>query len=63
MGEIILGNRLRAFAAIALYLFWMPATTIFPGLVTDDIGDEAAEYLLDDRWDGLWTRNLMVPRI
>ncbi len=28
---------------------------------TDDIGDEAAKYLLDDRWAGQWTRNLMGP--
>jgi uncharacterized protein YbjT (DUF2867 family) len=26
---------------------------------TDDIGDKAARYLLDDRWAGQWTQNLM----
>ncbi len=30
-----------------------------PWISTDDIGDEAAQYLLDDRWAGQWTRNLM----
>jgi uncharacterized protein YbjT (DUF2867 family) len=30
-----------------------------PWISTDDIGDEAAKYLLDDRWSGQWTRNLM----
>jgi uncharacterized protein YbjT (DUF2867 family) len=30
-----------------------------PLISTDDIGDEAAKYLLDDRWSGQWTRNLM----
>jgi uncharacterized protein YbjT (DUF2867 family) len=30
-----------------------------PWISTDDIGDEAAKYLLDDRWAGQWTRNLM----
>lgn len=32
-----------------------------PWISTDDIGDEAAKYLLDDRWAGQWTRNLMEP--
>jgi uncharacterized protein YbjT (DUF2867 family) len=32
-----------------------------PWISTDDIGDEAARYLLDDRWAGQWTRNLMGP--
>lgn len=32
-----------------------------PWISTDDIGDEAAKYLLDDRWTGQWTRNLMGP--
>jgi uncharacterized protein YbjT (DUF2867 family) len=32
-----------------------------PWISTDDIGDEAAKYLLDDRWAGQWTRNLMGP--
>lgn len=31
----------------------------FPWISTDDIGDEAAKYLLDERWAGQWTRNLM----
>lgn len=30
-----------------------------PWISTDDIGDVAAHYLLDDRWAGQWTRNLM----
>ncbi|MUG99384.1 NAD(P)H-binding protein [Scytonema sp. UIC 10036] len=30
-----------------------------PWISTDDIGDEAAKYLLDDCWAGQWTRNLM----
>jgi uncharacterized protein YbjT (DUF2867 family) len=32
-----------------------------PWISTDDIGDEAARYLLDDSWAGKWTRNLMGP--
>jgi uncharacterized protein YbjT (DUF2867 family) len=32
-----------------------------PWISTDDIGDEAAKYLLDDRWSGQWTCNLMGP--
>jgi uncharacterized protein YbjT (DUF2867 family) len=32
-----------------------------PWISTDDIGDEATRYLLDDRWAGQWTRNLMGP--
>ncbi|MGL5807032.1 MAG: NAD(P)H-binding protein [Xenococcaceae cyanobacterium] len=32
-----------------------------PWISTDDIGDEAAKYLLDDRWSGQWTRNLVGP--
>lgn len=32
-----------------------------PWISTDDIGDVAAHYLLDDRWVGQWTRNLMEP--
>ncbi|GAA6619232.1 NAD(P)H-binding protein [Scytonema sp. NUACC26] len=32
-----------------------------PWISTDDIGDEAAKYLLDDCWAGQWTRNLMGP--
>lgn len=30
-----------------------------PWISTDDIGDVAAHYLLDQRWAGQWTRNLM----
>ncbi len=30
-----------------------------PWISTDDIGDVAAQYLLDDCWAGQWTRNLM----
>jgi uncharacterized protein YbjT (DUF2867 family) len=32
-----------------------------PWISTDDIGDEAAKYLLDHSWAGHWTRNLMGP--
>lgn len=32
-----------------------------PWISTDDIGDVAAHYLLDQRWAGQWTRNLMEP--
>jgi uncharacterized protein YbjT (DUF2867 family) len=32
-----------------------------PWISTDDIGDEAARYLLDDRWAGQWSWNLMGP--
>ncbi|NMG06464.1 NAD(P)H-binding protein [Brasilonema sp. UFV-L1] len=32
-----------------------------PWITTDDIGDEAAKYLLNDGWAGHWTRNLMGP--
>lgn len=32
-----------------------------PWISTDDIGDEAARYLLDESWAGKWTRNLMGP--
>ncbi len=32
-----------------------------PWISTDDIGDEAAKYLLDDGWAGQLTRNLMGP--
>jgi uncharacterized protein YbjT (DUF2867 family) len=32
-----------------------------PWISTDDIGDEAAKYLLNDCWAGQWTRNVMGP--
>ena len=32
-----------------------------PFISTDDIGDVAAQYLLDDSWAGKWSRNLMGP--
>jgi len=32
-----------------------------PFISTDDIGDVAAGYLLDDLWAGQWSRNLMGP--
>jgi uncharacterized protein YbjT (DUF2867 family) len=32
-----------------------------PWISTDDIGDEAAKYLLDTHWAGQWTHNLMGP--
>lgn len=33
-----------------------------PFISTDDIGDIAAQYLLDDSWAGKWSRNLLGPR-
>jgi uncharacterized protein YbjT (DUF2867 family) len=39
--------------------FPYPSDHDIPWISTDDIGDEAAKYLLDDRWAGQWTRNLM----
>jgi uncharacterized protein YbjT (DUF2867 family) len=44
----------------AVYFPYASAHDI-PWISTDDIGDEAANYLLDDRWAGQWTRNLMGP--
>lgn len=32
-----------------------------PFISTDDIGDVAARYLIDDSWAGKWSRNLMGP--
>lgn len=32
-----------------------------PFISTDDIGNVAAQYLLDDSWAGKWSRNLMGP--
>lgn len=50
-------------------LFFLDRTVYFsyandhdiPWISTDDIGDEAPKYLLDDGWAGKWTRNLMGP--
>jgi uncharacterized protein YbjT (DUF2867 family) len=39
--------------------FPYPSDHDLPWISTDDIGEEAAKYLLDDRWAGQWTRNLM----
>jgi uncharacterized protein YbjT (DUF2867 family) len=39
--------------------FPYPKDHDIPWISTDDIGDEAAKYLLDDRWAGQWNRNLM----
>ncbi len=36
-----------------------PISPLWEQISTDDIGDEAAKYLLDDGWAGQWTRNLM----
>ena len=33
-----------------------------PFVSADDIGDVAAEYLMDEDWAGQWTRNIMGPR-
>lgn len=32
-----------------------------PFVSTDDIGDVAAEYLMDEHWAGQWARNIMGP--
>ena len=39
--------------------FSYPSDHDIPWISTDDIGDVAAQYLLDRRWAGQWTRNLM----
>ncbi len=39
--------------------FSYPSDHDIPWISTDDIGDVAAHYLLDQRWAGQWTRNLM----
>jgi uncharacterized protein YbjT (DUF2867 family) len=39
--------------------FSYPSDHDIPWISTDDIGDIAAHYLLDQRWAGQWTRNLM----
>lgn len=39
--------------------FSYPSDHDIPWISTDDIGDVAAHYLLDRRWAGQWTRNLM----
>lgn len=36
-------------------------THAIPFLSTDDIGDEAARYLLSEQWAGHWQRNLLGP--
>ncbi len=41
--------------------FSYPSDHDIPWISTDDIGDVAAHYLLDQRWAGQWTRNLMGP--
>ena len=41
--------------------FSYPSNHDIPWISTDDIGDVAAQYLLDQRWAGQWTRNLMGP--
>jgi len=56
----IFWSKSRRFEAIALYIFVMLNHDI-PWISTDDIGDEAAKYLLDDDWAGQWTCNLMGP--
>ncbi len=42
--------------------FSYPSDHDIPWISTDDIGDVAAHYLLDRRWAGQWTRNLMGPK-
>jgi uncharacterized protein YbjT (DUF2867 family) len=37
--------------------FPYPSDHDLPWISTDDIGDEAAKYLLDDRWAGQWIRD------
>jgi uncharacterized protein YbjT (DUF2867 family) len=41
--------------------FTYPSDHDIPWISTDDIGDVAAQYLLDRHWAGQWTRNLMGP--
>jgi uncharacterized protein YbjT (DUF2867 family) len=41
--------------------FSYPSDHDIPWISTDDIGDVAAYYLLNQRWAGQWTRNLMGP--
>ena len=41
--------------------FPYPSDHDIPWISTDDIGDVAAQYLLDQLWAGQWTRNLMGP--
>ncbi|GAP96908.1 NmrA family NAD(P)-binding protein [Leptolyngbya sp. NIES-2104] len=41
--------------------FPYPSDHDIPWISTDDIGDVAAQYLLDQRWAGQWIRNLMGP--
>lgn len=45
----------------AAFFFPFPEEHDLPFISTDDIGDVAASYLLDTRWAGHWTRNLMGP--
>jgi uncharacterized protein YbjT (DUF2867 family) len=42
------------------YFTYSPEHDI-PFISSDDIGDIATQYLLDDTWAGKWTRNLMGP--
>ena len=42
--------------------FSYPSDHDIPWISTDDIADVAAQYLLDQRWAGQWTRNLMGPK-
>jgi uncharacterized protein YbjT (DUF2867 family) len=39
--------------------FPYPSDHDLPWISTEDIGDVAAQYLLDQHWAGQWTRNLM----
>ncbi len=41
--------------------FAYPSDHDIPWISTDDLGDVAARYLLDRRWAGQWTRNLIGP--
>jgi uncharacterized protein YbjT (DUF2867 family) len=41
--------------------FPYPSDHDIPWISTDDIGDVAAQYLLDQHWAGQWARNLMGP--
>jgi uncharacterized protein YbjT (DUF2867 family) len=42
--------------------FTYPSDHDIPWISIDDIGDVAAQYLLDSHWAGQWTRNLMGPK-
>jgi uncharacterized protein YbjT (DUF2867 family) len=54
-------EQIEAIRADRVARFAYPNDHDLPWISTDDIGDVAANYLLDDCWAGQWTRNLMGP--